>query len=65
MADGKRRRVEPAAARPAESHEDSLKPRPGGGPPRPATEPDGAEHSTRNHKTATDPATGEPNPARR
>ncbi len=31
-----------------------------GRPPRPATEPKGAEWSTRNGKTATDPATGEP-----
>ena len=49
----------------ADSHDDSLKPRPRGGPPRPATEPDGAEHSSRNPVTQTDPATGEPNPSRR
>jgi hypothetical protein len=32
-----------------------------GKPPRPASEPEGSEGSTRNDKTATDPATGEPN----
>ncbi len=32
-----------------------------GQPPRPASEPEGAESSTRNDKTATDPVTGEPN----
>jgi hypothetical protein len=31
-----------------------------GEPPRPATEPHGAEHSTHNDETLTDPATGEP-----
>jgi hypothetical protein len=29
-------------------------------PPRPATEPAGAKGSSRNDKTLTDPATGEP-----
>jgi hypothetical protein len=55
-------------ARPGEhdarySHDEDLRP-PGkeGRPPRPATEPRGAEGSTRTPKTATDPATGEPNP---
>jgi hypothetical protein len=33
-----------------------------GEPPRTAYEPEGAEASTRNTKTLTDPATGEPNP---
>ena len=33
-----------------------------GSPPRPATEPEGGEASTRTDKTMTDPATGEPNP---
>jgi hypothetical protein len=32
-----------------------------GGAPRPATEPSGAEGSASGSKTATDPATGEPN----
>lgn len=32
-------------------------------PPRPSTEPDGAEHSTKTHKTHTDPATGAPHGA--
>lgn len=30
--------------------------------PRPATEPKGSEGSSNSGKTATDPATGEPNP---
>jgi hypothetical protein len=32
-----------------------------GGAPRPATEPEGAEHMPTSAQTATDPATGEPN----
>lgn len=32
-----------------------------GSPPRPTTEPAGAGNSTRNSKTISDPATGEPN----
>ena len=32
-----------------------------GSPPRPATEPSGAEESTKTQKTISDPATGEPN----
>jgi hypothetical protein len=42
------------------SHErenENLKP---GQPPRPATEPPGAEGSARNDKTRTDPASGTP-----
>ena len=35
-----------------------------GRPPRPASEPVGSEHTTRNPKTITDPATGEPQPGR-
>ena len=42
---------------PARTRDEDLKP---GRPPRPATEPDGAEGSTRNSKTRTDPATGQP-----
>ena len=34
---------------------------PAGRPPRSANEPAGSEGSARNHKTATDPASGEPN----
>jgi hypothetical protein len=41
--------------------EDLRPPQTEGRPPRPATEPAGAEESTRTKKTATDPATGEPN----
>ena len=41
------------------SHDDDLKPDVAGRPPRPATEPAGAEGSSRTSKTATDPATGE------
>ncbi len=44
------------------NRDDDLKvPSGEGGPPRPATEPRGAEKSTRSKKTATDPVTGEPN----
>ena len=42
------------------AHEDQ-KP---GVPPRPATEPDGSEGSSRTSKTRTDPATGAPTPGR-
>lgn len=48
----------------ADPRQDNLKPQGEGKPPRPATEPDGAQDSTRNSETATDPATGEPNPKR-
>ena len=41
---------------------DNLSPR-GDNPPRPATEPAGAEHSTKTDKTLTDPATGHPQEA--
>ena len=37
---------------------ENLKP---GEPPRPATEPGGAEGSSNSGETLTDPATGEPN----
>jgi hypothetical protein len=42
---------------PARTRDEDLKP---GDPPRPATEPAGADGSQRNSKTLTDPATGEP-----
>ena len=42
---------------PARTRDEDLKP---GSPPRPATEPSGAEGSQRSSKTLTDPATGEP-----
>ena len=41
----------------AKTRDEDMKP---GSPPRPATEPAGAKGSSRNTKTATDPATGEP-----
>jgi hypothetical protein len=41
----------------AKTRDEDMKP---GRPPRPATEPQGAEGSTRNAKTMTDPATGKP-----
>lgn len=44
------REVENEAIRPQEN---------GDGPPRPATEPKGAEQSVRNPHTETDPGTGE------
>lgn len=43
----------------AKTRDEDQKP---GRPPRPATEPAGSQGSSRNTKTATDPATGEPNP---
>jgi len=39
------------------NRDDDQKP---GAPPRPATEPEGSEQSTRNDKTMTDPGSGEP-----
>jgi hypothetical protein len=42
--------------------EDMRIPSKPGQPPRPATEPEGAEHSTKSPHTETDPVTGEPNP---
>jgi len=39
---------------------EDAKPDGNGKPPRPATEPEGSQGSSRNSKTATDPATGEP-----
>lgn len=44
-----------------ETENENLK---AGSPPRPATEPHGAEGSSKTSKTATDPATGEPQKAR-
>jgi hypothetical protein len=54
----------PDARRPEEARnrDEDLKPAGPGAPPRPATEPAGAEGSSRTHKTQTDPATGEPTP---
>ncbi len=42
--------------------EDQRTPPHKGQPPRPATEPRGAEGSSNSGETATDPATGSPNP---
>jgi hypothetical protein len=42
--------------------EDQRAPAREGEPPRPATEPHGAEGSSNPGDTATDPATGKPNP---
>lgn len=42
--------------------EDQRPPAREGKPPRPATEPKGSEGSSNSGETATDPATGEPNP---
>ena len=41
----------------AKTRDDQLKP---GSPPRPATEPAGAQGSSKSAKTQTDPATGAP-----
>jgi hypothetical protein len=40
---------------------ENLRPDSDGEPPRPATEPKGAEGSSNSGETATDPATGEAN----
>ena len=42
--------------------EDQRKPAHEGEAPRPATEPRGSEGSSNSGETATDPATGKPNP---
>ncbi len=42
--------------------EDQRTPVREGAPPRPATEPTGSEGSSTSGETATDPATGKPNP---
>jgi hypothetical protein len=42
-----------------QSENEDLKPDGAGRAPRPATEPEGSKGSSRNHKTMTDPATGE------
>jgi hypothetical protein len=47
-----------------DSNEDMKIPRDGKAP-RPASEPSGSEGSAQGAKTATDPSTGEPNPARK
>lgn len=44
-----------------ETENENLKPAADGEPPRPATEPPGAEGSSNSGETATDPATGEQN----
>jgi hypothetical protein len=43
-------------------NEQQRRPDHDGEPPRPATEPEGAEGSSNPGDTETDPATGEPNP---
>lgn len=45
-----------------QTENDNLRPDADGEPPRPATEPRGAEGSSNSGETATDPATGEANP---
>ena len=42
--------------------EDQRTPAREGEPPHPATEPEGSEGSSNSGETATDPATGKPNP---
>ena len=44
-----------------ETENENLKPAGDGEPPRPATEPSGADGSSNSGETATDPATGEQN----
>lgn len=43
-----------------EIENENLRPAGDGKPPRPATEPPGAEHSQKSPKTKTDPGSGEP-----
>lgn len=43
-------------------YEEERTPPRDGQPPRPAQEPPGSEGSSNSGETATDPATGEPNP---
>ncbi|MBU3969834.1 MAG: hypothetical protein KKG54_03465 [Alphaproteobacteria bacterium] len=43
-------------------NENQRTPRREGEPPHPATEPKGSEGSSNSGETATDPATGKPNP---
>jgi len=43
-------------------NEGQRRPRREGEPPRPASEPRGSEGSSNSGETATDPATGKPNP---
>jgi hypothetical protein len=52
------------SARPGnpEVENENMRPRPGGGPPRPATEPPGAERETGEAKTGVDPGSGESEP---
>lgn len=45
-----------------ETENEDLRPDADGRPPRPATEPKGSEGSSNPGGTATDPATGKPNP---
>lgn len=45
-----------------ETENENLRPGQDGQPPRPATEPKGSEGSSNPGETATDPATGKPNP---
>lgn len=55
----------PPSSRPSSretEHEDQRPPARQGQPPRPATEPHGSEGSSNPGDTATDPATGKPNP---
>jgi len=50
-------------ARPARQTEnENQRPDADGQPPRPSTEPRGAKGSSNSGETATDPATGKPNP---
>lgn len=45
-----------------EVENENLRARPGGGPPRPATEPPGNEEEMKTAKTRTDPGSGESEP---
>jgi hypothetical protein len=47
---------------PRQTENENQRPDHAGQPPRPSTEPKGAEGSSNSGETATDPATGKPNP---
>lgn len=46
-----------------EIENENMRPAKGGGPPRPATEPEGSKTSQDSGETATDPGSGEQSPS--
>ncbi len=59
MPDDRRNPLDSGRDHSHETENDNMKTG-GENPPRPATEPEGAEQSTKTEKTRTDPATGQP-----